>query len=216
MDTSTHDKLFSSSAEFYQRGSTRLPDSVHSLDLNSALTGIEAVVKSKMTSVASPFRPSGQFARRSVPRPPKSRSPSPSTRPKGKIEKDELQFLEQLDQKFDYHHAQIFNGDFASLSYASQCVRMDEATAWLQVGLQRLDKLDERSRERQRKAVTNRVSMTFEDTSTKDKRAKLRERMRSLHAKICALYAPIIPEIPVPVDAGEYSLFRYRLVVYTP
>lgn len=194
MDTLNHDKLFSSSAEFYQRRSAVLPDTMHSLDFDSALKGIQAAVQSKHSPA---FRPGGKFPRRSIPRA-KSRSPSPGSKPKGKKTQQSINLLEHLSHRFEHHHAQIFGDDsFASLSTSSQCSRLDEATTWLQEGIESLDNLDQKLKRRGEQ----------EDEDLGNRRHQLRERMRGLYARLCTLYGHTIPEHPIQIDSGEFIFY---------
>ncbi|KIK53382.1 hypothetical protein GYMLUDRAFT_63755 [Collybiopsis luxurians FD-317 M1] len=60
MDTSSHNKLFSSSSEFYKQQGSTVPSSLQSLDISSAMQGISAIVNSEKPSSipASPNKPS--------------------------------------------------------------------------------------------------------------------------------------------------------------
>ncbi|KAF9064252.1 hypothetical protein BDP27DRAFT_1426009 [Rhodocollybia butyracea] len=59
-----------------------------------------------------------------------------------------------------------------------------------------------------RKSKTKETSSR--EQTTKEKRDCLRERMRVLNAHVCALYAPLIPESPIEVDAD--NLFNTTFV----
>ncbi|KAF9063916.1 hypothetical protein BDP27DRAFT_1426386 [Rhodocollybia butyracea] len=190
VDTSAHNKLFSSSFEFYQSRSTALPDAMHSLDFDSSLKGIQADIHLKHSPA---FRTGGKFTRSSIPRP-KSQSQSPSSKLKGKKEQESVDLLERLGRQFEHHYARIFvDSGFATLSTSSQCSRLDEATSWLQEGLESLDNLEKKTRRR----------VEQEDENMGNRRQQLREQMRGLHARICALYGPIVPEHPIQVDSHE-------------
>ncbi|KAF9056966.1 hypothetical protein BDP27DRAFT_1433142 [Rhodocollybia butyracea] len=111
---------------------------------------------------------------------------------KGKKEQESVNLLERLGRQFEHHYARIFaDSGFATLSTSSQCLRLDEATSWLQEGLESLDNLEKKTRQRGEQ----------EDENMGNQRQQLREQMRGLHARICALYGPIVPEHPIQVDS---------------
>ncbi|KAJ3964303.1 hypothetical protein EV361DRAFT_71022 [Lentinula raphanica] len=202
MDTSTHNKLFSGADEFYGDAGANIPSSVQPLDLNAALESLVAVSQPRKPSVAPAFRPGRQFARQSIPRKSNSRSPSPSGPRIGKVERDELKTLQKLNQEFETYHAQIFCDGFTALPTDLQCRSLDEVTNWLNKGLTLIETYAERTKYRNYKATSTPITASKESTS-KERRERLRERMRALHAKVCALYAPLMPESPVQVDADH-------------
>lgn len=209
MDISTHDKLFTSSARFYEDRSSTLPTSVQSLDLATAMQGLEAAAKAKKTPPRSPaFRPGRQFGRSPLPNHLKPRSRSPSTTPR-KLEQEELLALDRLQQTFDRHYSLIFDDGFASLAVDLQCSRLDEATKFLLEGLARIEDLTAKTRSRDSKAAYRRVStgLGSEEKQNnhllKAKREELQNRMRNFHAQICAIYGPLNADRPLEVDTGE-------------
>lgn len=225
MDTSTHDKLFTSSAQFYEHKSSTLPTSIQSLDVNTAMQGLEAAAKPKKTLPRSPaFRPGRQFGRSPLPNhsKPRSRSPSPTPPKAGKIEQEELNALDRLQQTFDRHYSLVFDSAFASLAVDLQCVRLDEATKFLLEGLARIEELETKMRSRNTKDAYRRVSTGLRpeskgnDQSLKTRRDQLRNRMRNFHAQICAIYAPLSADRPIEVDAGEHRfLFRMPVIAHS-
>ncbi|KAJ3764773.1 hypothetical protein FB446DRAFT_12318 [Lentinula raphanica] len=213
MDTSSHNKLFSGASEFYQDASTHIPSSVQSLDIHSAMKSLAAVSQPRKPSVLPAFRPGRQFARQSIPRKSNSRSPSPTGSRLGKVERDELNMLQKLTQEFDSHHTDIFSSDFTALSTDLQCRRLDAVTEWLNDGLALIETYEERAK--YRKYKTTQTSKTApKEITLKERRDLLRERMRTLHAKVCALYAPIMPQSPIQVDAD--NLFNSDLPHLAP
>lgn len=209
MDISTHDKLFTSSAEFYHNRGATLPASVQSLDVNTAIQGLEAVAKLKPTP-----RPGRQFrsplAKHS--KVAKSRSPSPTL---GKVEQEDTNALKRLRRQFDHHYSQVFDSTFASLGTDLQCARLDDATKFILKGLLDIEQLDTKARLRKTKSVYRRGGSGLEDSSgteqvSKEDREQLRERMRTLHAQICVIYAPLIANHPLEVDAGSCSFSQVR------
>ncbi|KAE9397083.1 hypothetical protein BT96DRAFT_996053 [Gymnopus androsaceus JB14] len=97
MDTSYHGKLFTSSSEFYHHQGSTVPDSLQSLDVSSAIQGLEAVSSAKKPSFLPAYRPSCQFGWRQTPihlqrsnsrspLPPRSPSPTVTGGRVGKVE----------------------------------------------------------------------------------------------------------------------------------
>lgn len=194
IDTLHHNKLFSSSTQFYEDHSAAIP-SIKSLDPSAALDGLHALTN----RVLPAFRPGRTFGRRTTPNSARqTRSPSPSLLPT-KIQEREACTLQQLEQQFDSYHRQIFDGDFVAQSEAVQQTLLDEVNTWLEKGMITLRTLEEREQERRKK----RASGASPSEPGTNRRNQMQERMRNLFAKICALYAPLIPTKPIEVDAGE-------------
>ncbi|KAE9384924.1 hypothetical protein BT96DRAFT_1093799 [Gymnopus androsaceus JB14] len=129
LDTSTHNKLFTSSAEFYHHTTATLPNTIENLDISSAAQGLQAVAQAKRPSFTAANRIGHQF------------------------EADELKTLKKIEKGCDEHHAQIFDCDFASLSTNSKCGRLDDATAFLCEALRQIHGFDSRSKRRTKGAA---------------------------------------------------------------
>ncbi|KAE9390813.1 hypothetical protein BT96DRAFT_1001951 [Gymnopus androsaceus JB14] len=193
MDTLAHNKLFTSSTEFYQHHSTGLP-SMRSLDPSEALTGLNAVAN--MKRVVPAYRPGRSFGRMPTPNPTRqTRSPSPSL-PPTKIHQKEAQTLQLLKEQFKKYHHQVFDEDFASQMEEVQQRMLDEVNTWLERNLVTLGNLEERARERRKKQRSGGRTSDPEN----NRRNLLEGCMRNLYGKICALYAPLIPKEPIEVD----------------
>ena len=196
MDTLAHNKLFTSSTEFYQHHSAGMP-SMRSLDPSEALTGLNAVANMKRAVPA--FRPGRSFGRMPTPNPTRqTRSPSPSL-PPTKIHQKEAQRLQLLEEQFEKYHHQVFDEDFASQTEEVQQRMLDEVNTWLERNLVTLGNLEERARERRKKQRSGGRTSGPEN----DRRNLLEGRMRNLYGKICALYAPLIPKEPIEVNARK-------------
>lgn len=194
LDTSTHNKLFTSSAEFYHHTTATLPNTIETLDVSNAVQGLQAVAQAKRPSFTAANRIGRQFGSRPrYAKVPTSRSPSPTQKYTQKIEADELKTLKKIEKGCDEHHAQIFDRDFASLSTNSKCGRLDDATAFLREALGQIHGFDSRSKRRTRGA----------GDPVKDRREQMRTRVRTIYDEICVLYAPLIPERPIEIAAGE-------------
>ena len=135
----------------------------------------------------------------------KSRSLTP-TRTKGKVEQEESNALNQLTKELASYHAEVFDGDFTVLSTDSKCERLDRVTKWLQSALVLVETFEERAKFRKQKTTQSIPSTMLKESKLKDQRNGLRECLRTFNAKICALYAPLIPEHPIEVDAGEIDV----------
>ncbi|KAE9383670.1 hypothetical protein BT96DRAFT_1008902 [Gymnopus androsaceus JB14] len=163
--------------------------SLWSLDLQSAVEAIAAVAKSKPPSIPPASRVGGRrFTSKSVSRTSHSPPPSSASPLLRKIEKGEAIALDKLSVEFNRYHSELFDGDFVSLSTDAK--------------LQRLDKIPELQ------GITGFLSdlascPTLKQSEANEERDHLRERMRCFHAKACVLYAPLIPESPIKVDADH-------------
>ncbi|KAE9385263.1 hypothetical protein BT96DRAFT_1007226 [Gymnopus androsaceus JB14] len=194
MDTLAHNKLFTSSTEFYQHHSVGLP-SMRSLDPSEALTRLNAVANMKRVMPA--YQPGCSFGRMPTPNPMRqTRSPSPSL-PPTKIHQKEAQTLQLLKEQFKKYHHQVFNKDFASQMEEVQQRMLDEVNTWLERNLVTLGNLEERARERRKR---QRLGGHTSDPEN-NHRNLLEGCMTNLYGKICALYAPLIPKEPIEVNA---------------
>ncbi|KAE9387667.1 hypothetical protein BT96DRAFT_1004909 [Gymnopus androsaceus JB14] len=149
MDTSTDDKLFTSSTQFYEHKSSTLPTLIQSLDVNMAMQGLEAAAKPKRMLPCSPaFHPGCQSGHRPLPNhlKPRSRSLSPTPLKASKIEQEELNALDRLQQTFDQHYSLVFDSAFTLLAVDLQCIRLDEVTKFLLEGLARIKELETKMR----------------------------------------------------------------------
>lgn len=205
MNTSSHDKLFTLSADFYQARGNFLPASVRPLDTSVAMASIEAVANARKPSVSPVYRSGRQFVRSSLPSHPDShsRSPSPSSvHPLGKLERDQSKELERLDQDFHQLHARIFEDvGFASLSVEEKCTILNNSSSFAKKALARLETFESNAKRR-----AGRTRPGPSDSSLTEQRHQLRERLRNFHGKTYALFAPLIPESPIDVNAGKPSL----------
>ncbi|KAJ3980158.1 hypothetical protein F5890DRAFT_1557967 [Lentinula detonsa] len=205
IDTLNHSKLFTPAAEFYERQGAAIPGSVH-VDLNSAMQGLAAVSQSKKPSTLPASRLSRQFARQSVPRATKSRTPSPTNRPNGRVEQREVDTLENLAREFDTHHAAVLHESFDAQSRDFQYSTLDKTSKWLQEGLILIETFEERLKYRnynQKRAMGSASATSQKNITLKDRRDRLREHLKTLHATVCALYVPLIPEQPIEIDANH-------------
>ncbi|KAF5351480.1 hypothetical protein D9757_012880 [Collybiopsis confluens] len=198
-----HDRLFSSAAERYEDSGASIPPSLRLLDLNAAMQSIAAVAKSPSalkTPSVSPARQAGgrRFTSKSILTPNSSPpSSSPTSPPAGKVEKEEARALDRLRSEFEAYSAELLDGHFVTLSTELQCQKLDRVNKWLNDGLVAIESYEERMNYRKSKA---KCASPMEDVA-KEKRDGLRERMRALHAQVCMLYTPLIPESPIKVDA---------------
>jgi hypothetical protein len=169
------------------------------------MQGIAAITKatSKTPSV-SPARKGGgrRFTSKSILSPSNSSPPSPASPSAGKVERDEARALDKLYTEFEVHHADVFDGHFMALSAGLKCQKLEKISKWLNDGLVTIESYEERMKYRKYKAKQD----SSKEEMAKEKRDRLRERMRVLNAQVCTLYAPLIPESPIEVDAGEYHL----------
>ncbi|KAJ3990740.1 hypothetical protein F5050DRAFT_1898809 [Lentinula boryana] len=147
IDTLNHSKLFTPAAKFYECQGAAIPGSVH-VDLNSAMQGLAAVSQSKKPSALPAFRLSRQFARQSIPRATKSRTPSLTNHPNGRVEQREVDTLENLAREFDTHHAAVLHESFVAQSRDFQYSTLDKTSKWLQEGLILIETFEERSKYR--------------------------------------------------------------------
>lgn len=201
VDTTIHNKLFMSSSEFYQERAPLASQTLKPLDISDAVESLETLATMQPTSSLPTLRP-GQRHRRSLPltqaKPPprqsRSRSPSRLSRHIGKIERTQLTEIERLRDRYEQLHAQIFNASFAMLSVESQTTLLDEATAFLKRGLKTLGDFDLKAKFKLKKGGLD---------GLRDERRELRVRMTNFYAKIYALYYPLIPTNPIPVNAGK-------------
>lgn len=200
----SYSRLFSSASECYEDAEAKIP-SLGSLDLQSAVEAIAAVVKLKCPSILPASWVGGRrFTSKSVPRTSQSPPPSSASPPLWKFEKEETITLDKLSVDFETYHSELFDGDFASLSTDVQLRRLDKVSNWLSEGLATIETYEDRMRFRSYKV--SQASLSTLKRSKAPARDCLRERMRCLHAKVCALYAPLIPESPIRVDAGIFSI----------
>ncbi|KAJ3991181.1 hypothetical protein F5050DRAFT_1872362 [Lentinula boryana] len=205
---SHHHKLFSSAAECYEDSGAILPSSLRSLDLNTVMQSIASVVKTPSTPKTPSIPPTRQaggrrFTSKSIPSSSNSSPPSPASLSAGKVERTEACVLDHLWTEFEAYHAELFSGHFIALSAELQCQKLDKVTKWLSDGLVTIEGYEERMRYRNDKAKC--ASLSSKEDPAKVKRDGLRERMRALNAQVCALYAPLIPESPIEVDAGIFD-----------
>lgn len=213
VDTTTHQKLFMSSDEFYQDRVALSAQTSNSFNFQDAVESLEAVATVKATS-SSALRPKRRFGKSSLPErqsassQSRSRSPSPtSIHRAGKIERDERREINRLSTRYEELHTQIFNENFATITADPypQTALLDEATTFLKGSLKRLKDLDRKGKYRRQKGGSDEL---------KEERRELSTRMRSFYTKIYALYAPLIPTNPIPVDAGAFPfqlIFVIRL-----
>ncbi|KAE9405450.1 hypothetical protein BT96DRAFT_988487 [Gymnopus androsaceus JB14] len=152
IDTLHHNKLFSSSTQFYKDHSMAIP-SIKSLDPSAALDGLHALTN----RVLPAFWPGRIFGCRTTPNSARqTRSPSPSLLPT-KIQEREACTLQQLEQQFDSYHRQIFDGDFTAQSEAVQQTLLDEVNTWLEKGMITLRTLEEREQEWRKKQASEKL-----------------------------------------------------------
>ncbi|KAF9256930.1 hypothetical protein L218DRAFT_158699 [Marasmius fiardii PR-910] len=142
----THNRLFSSSTEFYEQTMSSLPDSLTPLDLPDVS---EALLATTMPAQSPPvitplkpstFRPGRLFGRSPVPNhkfsPPRSTPVSSSPEPKaGKVDGDTMKTLKQLHEKLAQHRALVFTGRFSSLAPDDRRWRVDDALAFARESL---------------------------------------------------------------------------------
>lgn len=207
VDVTTHDKLFTSSSEFYDPQNSSVPDSWQPLDVSSALQGLEAVAKPKRPSFPSAFRPGRQFGRQAVysqPRKPKSRSRSPSTSTiNGKVEADEVKELDSLATQLLHHRGQVLDDSFSSLSSSLQVEKLDQATSFVNYGLNRISHFATKARTREKMATYRGTSVKSSGEVAEQKRNLLGEKLKAFSAQICVLYAPLLAERPLSIDASK-------------
>ncbi|KAF5361343.1 hypothetical protein D9757_012333 [Collybiopsis confluens] len=196
-------KLFSSAAECYEDSGAKLP-LLLSLDLSTAVRSIASVVGPSSTRKTPSVPPACQaggrrFASKSVPSfSPNALLPDPTPRSAGKVEREEAGALDRLLAEHEAHYADVFDGRFTDLSDEIKRQKLDKVTKWLNDGLAAVEMYEDRMRFRMSK--TKKTSL--KDDTAKEKRDLLRERMRALNAQVCVLYAPLIPESPIEVDAA--------------
>ncbi|KAK7451664.1 hypothetical protein VKT23_012341 [Stygiomarasmius scandens] len=214
IDVSSHDKLFTSSDEFYQKKTATLPDSLRSLDLADAVESLDAVMQASKPSFSPAFRPSLRFGRSPPPKhlsqTVKSRSPSPIGHHLGKLERDESKELEQMNKKLHHHIASVFDVAFASLSVDSQWAAVDAATDFLRKGLVRVGDLETKQKCREKSAKYRGISRpASNDATLQDKRVELRDCMRSSLTKISKLVVPSLPGRPLKIDTGKTDYYTF-------
>lgn len=219
IDTSTHGKLFTSSSEFYDPRNSSIPDSLRPLDVSSAMQGLEALAKAKRPSLPPASRPGRQFGRQAVyshHRKSKSRSRSPSSPAvNGKVEADEVKELDSLGDQLVYHQAQVLNDLFLSLTSDSQCERLDQATAFVNYGLSRISHFATKTRARVKMATYRGTPVKSSGEVAEQKRNILGEELKTFHTQICVLYAPLLAERPLVIDAGKSSSYtRLTMLIY--
>ncbi|KAE9387275.1 hypothetical protein BT96DRAFT_948484 [Gymnopus androsaceus JB14] len=122
---------------------------------------------------------------------------------KQKVQEREASTIQQLEQQFDFNHHQIFDGDFTAQTEAVQQTLLDEVNTWLEKGMITLRTLEEREQEWRKKQT---VGASPSEPGT-NHQYQMQEYMWNLFAKMCALYAPLIPTKPIKVDAGDHASF---------
>jgi hypothetical protein len=125
-----------------------------------------------------------------------------------KREADELKSLDLLCDNLGRHHAEIFDPAFETLPPDSQCEKLDRATAFVNSGLAAVGGFDKKLFYRT-KTAAYRNTQVKPDTlkeQREEKRETLIANLRALHVKICALYAPLLAERPLFVDAGKFKV----------
>lgn len=205
VDVTTHDKLFTSSSEFYDPQNSSVPDSLQPLDVSSAMQGLEAVAKSKRPSFPPAFRPGRQFGRQAVysqPRKQKSHSPSTSTI-HGKVEADEVKELDSLATQLLHHRGQILDDSFSVLSSSLQVEKLDQATSFVNYGLNHISHFATKARVREKMATYRGTSVKSSGEVAEQKQNLLGERLKAFSTQICVLYAPLLAERPLLIDASK-------------
>lgn len=175
------------------------------------------MTKVKRPSLSPTSRPGRQFGRQAVysqRHMSKSRSRSPS--PHGKVEADELKELDKIGEQLIHHRSQILDDSFSSLSPYSQSDRLDKATAFINHGLSCITYLGTKARAREKIATYRGTSIKSSGELMKQKRNLLSEKLKAFHAQICVLYAPLLAERPLIIDAGKFSSYSYLklLLIY--
>ncbi|KAE9383390.1 hypothetical protein BT96DRAFT_951388, partial [Gymnopus androsaceus JB14] len=211
LDTSNHEKLFSSSSQFYDHRASTVPDSLRSLDMTSAMQGLAAVANSKTPTCPPARRPGRQFGRMQNPvysqlsqrRNSRSPPPTPSGSGARKVVNDELKELDQLSDKLLHHRAEVLNDTFDSLPADSQCEKLENADAFVKSGLARIAHFEGKRKARAKMAAyrRNEVRADSNDTTMQEKRDSIVQSLKALHVEICALYAPLLAERPLVIDA---------------
>lgn len=203
VDTLGHGKLFSSSAEFYENRRPMVPDTLQSLDMPSAMQGLTAVVNGRKPASPPAFRPGRQFGRRQIPvysllsqqcSPP----PSPGV---SKVVADEVKDLDRLEETLRNLQMKVLDDSFNTLSEDAKCENLDAATTFVKDGLSRIAHFEAKYKARA-KTAGYRGGEIKTDT-TKDRRASIIQSMKMFHVQICTLYAPLLAERPLVIDAGE-------------
>lgn len=203
VDTFDHGKLFSSSAEFYENQGPMVPDNLQSLDIPSAMQSLTATINGRKPTSPPAFRPGRQFGRRQTPvysllaqqcSPP----PSPGV---NKVIADEVKDLDRLEETLGNLQTEVLNDSFNTLSEDAKCKSLDAATTFVKDGLSRIAHFEAKYKARA-KIAGYRGGEIRTDT-TKEKRAAIIQSMKMFHVQICALYAPLLAERPLVVDAGK-------------
>ncbi|KAJ8075375.1 hypothetical protein PM082_019713 [Marasmius tenuissimus] len=204
---SHHHKLFSSSAEFHRTASEGLPEKLHDLTIHDVVQSVERVVKDTYQKA---FRPSDRFGRLSVHGFEQAKAPSPSmshdaTPKPPKYELDEVRQMELLSQQIEEHHRRVLDKNLGRQTQVEQCRVLDEALAFAKKGWTLVGESVERQKEREQKAakrerikgVSSPQGSSPPIGKLQEGRERVRERIRSLQAKVAVLYA----SKPTPVDA---------------
>ena len=179
------------------------------------MQGLAAVANSKTPTCPPARRPGRQFGRMQNPvysqlsQRRKSRSPPPTPSGSGarKVVNDELKELDQLSDKLLHHRAEVLNDTFDSLPADSQCEKLENADAFVKSGLARIAHFEGKRKARAKMAAyrRNEVQADSNDTTMQEKRDSIVQSLKALHVEICALYAPLLAERPLVIDAGKFS-----------
>lgn len=170
------------------------------------MQGLNAVANTKRPSLLPAFRPGRQFGRKPFSQPRKPRSPSPSGSTVGKVEADELKALDRLTSDLNHHHAEVFDDKFDSLLADFKCEKLDKAAVFVKDGLARIAHLEAKWQARLKMAARSTKVNANTNMGPKEKRDTLVKSLKVFHVQICALYAPLLVERPLLIDAGK-SLF---------
>lgn len=112
--------------------------------------------------------------------------------------------LGQLADQLDSYRIDILDNVFDSLSIDTRCAKLDSAGAFVKSGLSQIAHFEAKSKARE-KMATYQSRLDKYAATTKEKRNSLMERLKAFHAQICALYAPLLAEHPLVIDAGNFN-----------
>lgn len=214
MDTSNHSKLFTSSSDFYERRGSNMPDSLQSLDMSTATQSLNAVIGSNKTWPLPARRAGRQFGRQSTPTYSQAGSnpPSPSrstpTKALGQGVHNEAELLSEFNQKLVTFRSEILD-TFDTLTEDTKREKLDKASAFVKDALAHIVKLE--SRAKARAIMADRRDGKFTPDISKDVRASLTQSLKSFHAQLCLLDAPLLIKKSEVIDAGKTECCYLRL-----